>query len=219
MITPRTRLPFRNARAVFLTTIALLWAAGCEHADLQGPASEVKEHNIKLDLPAVPEFDIPEPNADGTHSVREMRLRGDRYLGTEVKIKGYVLWIYDCPTALRTPEMTDKELQRILRDEPERCNIPHFYLGDEANSPADKSVWIAEVPRAPRKDELKAGDEELVAQMKAAFEAMPKFSVGDQLTVSGTWETSSPRGFKREEGLLVYGGLQNLSQAAATPVE
>ena len=109
--------------------LALALFSGCTKDKLEGAKAEVEETSIKLDLPPVPEFAMPAANPDGTHSVAEMRLKGNKFLDTEVTVKGHVVWIYDCATALRTPEMTDKELARILEDEPERCSRARLTAG------------------------------------------------------------------------------------------
>src|SRR5688572_30157839 len=70
--------------------------SGWAGAELQGAKAEVSKTDVKLDMPAVPAFDMPQPNPDGSHSVREMRLKGRKLIDTEVQIKGYITWIYDC---------------------------------------------------------------------------------------------------------------------------
>lgn len=209
-----------TVRAWALASTGLLLLSGvfaCEDAELQGAEAEVKETSVKLDLPAVPEFSIPKPNSDGTHSIAEMRLRGNRYLGTEVKVKGHVIWIYDCATAIRTAEMTEEEVKKILTESPERCYRPNVYLGDQPNTPADQGIWLVEVPRAPREDEVKTLDEVTLQDMQAKFDALPKFVEKDQIVATGTWELSSPRGFKNSDGLLVYTTMQNLTTPAPAP--
>ena len=205
-------------RAFALASTGLLLLSGviaCEDAELQGAQAEVKETSVKLDLPAVPDFQIPQPNSDGTHSIAEMRLRGNRYLGTEVKVKGYVIWVYDCATAIRTAEMTEEEVKTILTESPERCYRPNVYLGDEATTPADRGIWLVEVPRAPREDEVKTLDDETLQVMQTQWDALPAFGEKDQIVAAGMWEISSPRGFKNSDGLLVYSSLENLSNPDA----
>ena len=102
----------------------------------------------------MPEFTAP-PTPDGTHSVQEMRLKGNKFLDSDVRVKGHVIWIYDCGTAIRTPDMTEEELE-FMTDEPERCSRPNFYLGDSPDIAADKGIWVVDVPRVPRPDEKKA---------------------------------------------------------------
>lgn len=173
------------------------------------------ETNVDLDLPAVPEFNMPSPNSDGTHPVAEMRLKGQKLLNTEVKVKGFVVWIYDCATAIRTPDMSEKELKRILADEPERCSRPHLVLGDAADTPPDRGIEVVEYPRPLRKDEKKGLPDEMVAEAEAAYAALPEFKVGDEVVVTGTWALKSPKGFRNSDGLLVYGAMENLSAPVA----
>ena len=186
----------------------VLSLAGCKKDQLQGAKAEVQETSIKLDLPPVPDFALPQPNADGTHPVSEMRLKGNKFLDTEVKVKGYVVWIYDCATAIRTPEMTDKDVAKILENEPERCSRPHFTLGDKPDTPPDRGIWVVDVPRAPRKDDKLLGPE-IYAQMEAEWKALPPFKLGDEVTVTGTWALVSPKGFRHSDGLLVYKQMVN----------
>src|SRR5690606_21353991 len=196
--------------------LSLASVAGCNKDQLQGAKAEVQETSIKLDLPAVPDFVMPQPNPDGTHPVQEMRLKGNKFLATEVQVKGYVVWIYDCATAIRTPEMTDKEVAKILEDEPERCVRPHFTIADKADTPPDRGVWVVDVPRPLRKDDKLLG-KEIVAQMEAEWKALPPFKVGDEVVVTGTWALTSPKGFKHSDGMVVFKSMQNLSSASGAP--
>src|SRR5687768_5782654 len=147
-------------RLVTGIAFSLLAASGCRKADLQGAKAEVQETSIKLDLPAVPEFAMPQPNPDGSHSIAEMRLKGNKFLDTEVKVKGYVVWIYDCATALRTPEIDEKALAKMLEEEPEKCTRPHFTLGDKPDTPPDRGIWVVDIPRPLRKDDKNLAKEE-----------------------------------------------------------
>lgn len=193
----------REAVAVFAAAV-LAVAAGCAKDEFEGAKAEVAETNIKLDLPAVPAFDVPKPNADGTHPVREMRLKGNKFLEQEVMVKGYVVWIYDCATAIRTPDMSEKELERILKEEPERCNRPNLYLGDSPDTPPDRGIWVVDIPRPPREDEKKV----LPKEMLAEWPEVPEYELGQQLVVTGTWALKSPEGFANSTGLLVYKALR-----------
>ena len=138
--------------------------SGCRKADLQGAKAEVQETSIKLDLPPVPDFAMPAPNPDGTHPVAEMRLKGNKFLDTEVKVKGFVVWIYDCATSIRTPDMTDKQLATLIENEPERCSRPHLTIADRPDTPPDRGIWVVDIPRPVRKDDKLLG-KEILAQM------------------------------------------------------
>ena len=192
----------------------------CGQPELEGAKAEVKPHNIKLDLPAVPEFKLPTANSDGTHPVDEMRLRGTKHLGQEVQVKGHVIWVYDCATAIRTPEMSEKDVQTVIDDDPTKCIRPNFYIGAAANAPLDKGVRVVENPRPPRADEKKMRSmKEDVAAMQAAYDAVPKFKIGDEVVVTGNWANRSPRGFRDSDGLLVFASLVNLTVPAPDPAQ
>lgn len=175
-------------------------SGACAKDEFAGPKAEVAETNIKLDLPPVPQFNMPTPFPDGSHPVAEMRLKGNNFLDSEVRIQGYVVWMYDCGTAIRTPDMSDADVQRILRDEPERCNRPNLYLGDKADDSVDKGVWVVDIPRPPREDEKKV----LPKEDLDAWPEVPPFAQGQHVTVTGTWSLKSPGGFANSAGLLVY---------------
>jgi hypothetical protein len=213
----RKTVPALRAIA-FASTTALLVAgvSACDSGDLEGVEAEVQPTSVELSLPPVPEFDLPRPNPDGTHSVREMRLQGNRFLGTEVRVKGYVIWVYDCATAIRTAEMSEAELKKVLEEEPERCSRPNLYLGDSRDTPPDRGIWLVEVPRQPRKDELKGLPEDMVREMQEQWSALPPFQVGDEVVATGSWDLTSPKQFSNSDGLLVYKSLQNLTTPAET---
>ena len=206
-----TRVDVRSV-AVAITTAALCAGVfSCSGGELEGAQAEVVETSVELDLPPVPEFKLPTTNPDGTHPVAEMRLKGKSYLDTEVRVKGYIVWVYDCGTSIRTPDMSEKDLEKMLAEHPEKCSRPHMVLGEAANTPADRGVQVVEYPRPLRKDEKKALPDELVAEAEAAYQAMPLFEIGHEVIVTGKWSLTSPRGFKNSEGLLVYGAMENVT--------
>src|SRR5574342_77176 len=90
-------------------TIAL--AAGMVACQGQGgsPKPEVEETQIKLDLPAPPEFVEPKAYPDGSHSVNEMRLKGQKSLDQQVRITGYVVFQYDLTVCAR--ELGEKQVK------------------------------------------------------------------------------------------------------------
>lgn len=194
----------------FALCSALVFLVGCPQEDLKGPQAEVPEGtDIKLDLPQVPEFKMPQPNPDGTHSPTEMRLKGFKYIDSEIKAKGYVVWIYDCASAIRTPGMDDKAVAKLLKDEPERCQRPNFFLSDTPQLPKEKGIWVVDVPRPPRDDEKKA----LPREELAKWPEVPKYAIGDEVVIEGKWATASPQGFRNSDGLLVYKALTTVTPA------
>lgn len=183
-----------------LVALAGLAAVACSNqASGNGPAPEVVENQIKLDLPAPPAFESPPTYNDGTHSVTEMRRHGKKFFDQNVKIKGYVVWIYDCAQVLGA---------EVARDTPEKCDKPNFYIGDTPDATHEKSIWVVEVPRLPRDDERKF----LPKEELAAWPPVPKLEVGMQVVVEGKWAQKSPKGFVNSDGLLTYAGIAGVGK-------
>jgi hypothetical protein len=223
-------MPHRHGLRTVLFCVVGLSLAGltaCGDDKLKGPAAEVKKSDVKLNLPPVPDFALPPPNADGSHSIKEMRVKGRKLLDSEITVKGIVTWAYDCPTALREPGMTDDEVQKIIDDDPTKCERPKFYIGDAADTPAEKSMWIVNVPRPFNKLELKrlnkkAREEELNTPGTTKCDATkkdhcPVYKVGDQVEITGMWKMSSPHSERNSDGLLVYKSMKNLTQNWVSP--
>jgi hypothetical protein len=194
-----------RAALVFLGCSALSF--GCAEDPLKGPKPEIAQTTIKLDLPEAPAFDIPGAHPDGTHSVREMRLKSSKLLNTEVQIKGFVTWIYDCVAELQGPDDSAAEIRKKVEADPTMCQRPHFFLGDTQDTTGERSIWVVEVPRKLRADEVRL----LSRQERANLPKVPEIKIGDEVIVTGTWNKESPGGFTNSEGLLVYKDLQNLS--------
>lgn len=191
-------------------------------------ADVVEKTDVHLDLPNVPEFAKIAVNPEG-HSVTEMRRLGAKYLTQSVKVKGYVVWKYDCidlfmkeyqaQAAVEGKPLTEADARKLAEkqycDSPppkgvghrERCDKPHFYIADEPNASSQKSIWIVDVPRNPEGKQ----EEDLAKDDPASWPAAPIYAVGDQVVVEGKWETKSPKGFINLGGLVVYSGFTNLT--------
>jgi hypothetical protein len=187
--------------------VTSLGACKKENSGGASTANEVVDTAAPIDLPAPPTFVDPTPNPDGTHKVVEMRRKGGQFMKQPVKITGYVLYKYDCAAVLGAD---------VIKEHPEQCERPHFYIGDEPNTTFEKSVWVVEVPRAPREDEKKnLPKSELNDPTKWPPE--PQYAQGDKVVVEGTWDTTSPRGFVNSDGLLVYSNMTVITPAAPAP--
>jgi hypothetical protein len=182
-------------------------ATGCGEDPLKGPKPEIAATTVKLDLPEVPAFDIPGAHPDGTHSVREMRLKSAKLLNTDVQIKGFVTWIYDCVAEEQGPDDTAETVRKRIEADPTLCDRPHFFLGDTPDTTGERSVWVVDVPRKLRADEMRI----MSREERASLPKVPEIKVGDEVIVTGTWNRESPSGFSNSEGLLIYKDLQNLS--------
>lgn len=197
-------------------------AAGCESDKLKGPAAEVKKNDAKVNLPSVPGFELPPPSPDGSKSVKEMRVRGKKLLDTDVTVKGVVTWVYDCKTALRQPGMSDKDVEKLMYEDQTKCERAKFYIGDAADTPAHKSIWVVEVPRPFTKLELermkpKAQQDELNNPSARRCDIKkkdncPVYEVGDQVEVTGSWKLASSHGDSNSDGLLVYKKMKNVTK-------
>ena len=214
-------------RTVLLCLLPLA-AGACEKDKLKGPEAEVRKSDVKLNLPAVPAFDLPPANADGSHSVKELRVKGKKLLDTEITVKGIVTWAYHCPTALRQPGMTDKDVQKVIDEDPTKCERAKFYIGDTADTPAEKSLWVVDVPRPYNKLELeriKKPDRTLAmypdrcepGEKDPKKMVCPPYQVGDVVEIVGSWKMASPHSERNSDGLLVFKKMKNITQNWETP--
>jgi tetratricopeptide (TPR) repeat protein len=156
-------------------------------------------------LPTIPEFEVPGMVGDA-HRVGELLVRGAPLLDKEIKVRGHIVWIYDCAKAIRTPGMKKRTLKKLLREQPELCTRPHFHLADSPSAKTSDHLQVVEVPRPIRPDEKKALPKEMIDN----WPAVPVLKVGEEVVVTGTWATRSPMGFHNSEGLLVYKSIEKI---------
>ncbi|HEX7838490.1 MAG TPA: hypothetical protein VF469_13540 [Kofleriaceae bacterium] len=208
-----------------LGTLVLL--GGCDKDKSRGPEAEVQKTEMKLNLPGVPAFDLPAAPSDGSHTVKEMRVKGKKLLESDITVKGVITWAYDCATAIRQPGMSDKDLQKMIEDDPSRCERPKFYVGDTADTPPEKSMWVVEVPRPYYAIELKRLPKDELRNPPAdrcdpkgdpKKSTCPPYKVGDQVEITGTWKLTSPHTERNSDGLLVYKRMKNVTQSWEAPV-
>jgi hypothetical protein len=89
---------------------------------------------IKVDLPPPPSFaasDIPLKYPDGTFTVHGLRKGKTETLGKDVKVKAFLLEIYQCPPC---PKGQTCKL----------CDQPHFFLGDKADTKKEKALMVVD---------------------------------------------------------------------------
>lgn len=213
-----------RVRTISLACLVTLPLAACDKDKLKGPEAEVKKTDVKLDLPAVPAFDLPPAPGDGSHTVKELRVKGKRLFDSEITVHGYITWAYDCPTAQRKPDETDKDLQKRLEEDPTLCERPKFYIGDAKETPAEKSLWIVDVPRPYNKlemERMKKPERNLPDRCEPKEDPKknicPPYAVGDEVTITGTFKMSSPHSERNSDGLMVYKKMKNLTQTWETP--
>jgi hypothetical protein len=234
-------MPQRLGVSIISLAPIVFASAGCGKDQIQGPAAEVKKSDIKVELPAVPDFSLPAAPSDGSHTVKELRVKGKKLFDTDITVHGYVTWVYDCATAIRKPGETDQQVQdridspkiidpatKKMEGDPTLCQRPKFYIGDSKDTPPEKSLWIVDVPRPYNRQELKnveKKDRHPVEENKCdpADKKDPKkwfcppYTVGDEVTVTGTFKTASPHGDSNSDGLLVYKKMHNATANWDTP--
>ncbi len=210
--------------SLFVFGCATFGTAGCDKDKLKGPEAEVKKTDLKLDLPAVPAFDLPPAPGDGSHAVKELRVKGKKLFDTDITVHGFITWQYDCPTAQRKPDETDKDLQKRLDEDPTLCERPKFYIGDTKETPAEKSLWVVDVPRPYNKlemERMKKPERNLPDRCEPKEDPKknicPPYAVGDEVTITGSFKMSSPHSERNSDGLLVYKKMKNVTQTWETP--
>jgi len=169
---------------------------------------------------------LPSAPGDGSHTVRELRVKGKKLVDTEITVKGVVTWAYDCATDIRKPNQTDAEVAKEIEEDQTKCQRPKFYVGDDANTPPEKSLWIVDVPRPFTKLEMKnGGKEELknpppdrcISSTDPKKATCPVYKVGDKVTLTGKFALSSSHSERNSDGLLVYKKMVNETQSYTSP--
>ncbi len=202
--------------------VIVLAVAATAHADdLSSPPAEVHTTDVKVDLPPAPSFDLP----DGALTVRRLRVAGKPLLGQRVVLHGIVTFAYDCVKDVRKPSESERAARARIDADPTLCQRPKLYLGDDAKTPADRSVWIVDVPRPYNKLELRvmakadrtAADRCEPGEKDPAKLVCPPYQVGDEVIVAGRFDLTSPRNERNSDGLIVYEAMQNITRKWQTP--
>jgi len=182
-----------------------------EPDDLPAPQPERARHEA-IDLPAIPDFRLADTEP-GFRAPRELEVRGKRVLGTELKVRGYVTWIYDCTAALASanPQVPPAQLRSAIESDPALCEYPKLYLGDTKDTPRSTSLWVVDMPRAPTRQERVMLSKD---QLKA-WPEVPHVAVGDYVVVTGTWALRSLHAEHNSGGLLVYKAIERAEPPAA----
>jgi hypothetical protein len=133
----RSRLNLdRPLSALALGAVLAMGLLGCNNSggSLLSEPEATALPPIKVDLPPPPSFaepNIPLQYPDGTMSIYGMRKHLNKYLGQNVKVKAYLLEIYQCPVCPK--KQTCKA-----------CDQPHFFLTDEPNGKKEKALMVAD---------------------------------------------------------------------------
>jgi hypothetical protein len=115
----------------------LILAAGCSNSSsgaTMGEPEATALPPIKVDLPSPPSFsasDVPEKNPDGTFTVRGLRKKKAENLNKEIKVKAYLLEVYQCP---KCPKGQTCKM----------CDQPHFFMGDKPDTKKEKALMVVD---------------------------------------------------------------------------
>src|SRR3954454_19905285 len=119
---------------------------------------------IKVNLPAPPNFDVataPLQYPTGELSVYGLRKGMTKYLDKDVRVKAYLLEIYECPAEIRKcNEEAAAKAKREKRwgkasaaappaaDKPacRPCDQPHFFLADSKDAKLERALLVADYP-------------------------------------------------------------------------
>jgi hypothetical protein len=132
----------------------------------------------------------------------------DKYMDKDVRVKAYLVEIYECPAELRkcNDELSDKTKKakqkamkkggdaltsnvQVDRGGCRPCDQPHFFMADAPNTKKERSLLIADYPV---KDWDTGDPKPLVAK------------VGEQYVVTGTFSINSMTGFAASNGLIIH---------------
>jgi hypothetical protein len=173
---------------------------------------------IKVNLPPSPSFaasNIPTQYPSGELSVIGLRKMKDKYMDKDVRVKAYLVEIYECPAELRKcndqlNEKTKKEKKKAMKKggdalvqnvQADRggcrpCDQPHFFMGDTPTTKRERALLIADYP-------VKDWDTGDPKPLEA--------KAGEQYIVTGTFSINSMTGFAASNGLLIHKKLEDLS--------
>jgi hypothetical protein len=174
----------------------------------QGQAVE----KIKVNLPAPPNFDVataPLQYPSGELSVYGLRKGMTKYLDKDVRVKAYLLEIYECPAEIR--KCNDEAAAKAKRERRKAaaaatpapaekpacrpCDQPHFFLADSKDAKIERALLVADYPV---KDWKTNRPKPLVA------------TKGEQYIVTGTFAINSITGFAASNGLIIHKRFEDL---------
>lgn len=201
----------RCALLVVLVLAGRAFAAPAQPEDVPLPALE-SSSQLSGTLPAIPAFELPPPEP-GFVDPKRLRVDGKKLLDSKVEVKGYIIWIYDCVTAVRAAKETAAATRKRIDDDPTLCERPKFYLGESKSTPLERGVWVVDVPRPPNKLEK----ERLPKEELKNWPKVPKFKVGDYVVVTGDFKIRSPHNEANSEGLVVFEKIEPAKPAKKTP--
>lgn len=127
-------MSFNVAKVLAVLVLASAGCSGSSSGAALGQDPSTALPPIKVDLPPPPSFappDVPKKYPDNAYSIYGVRKDKAETLGKEVKVRGYLVAIYQCPVCPK------KETCKA-------CDQPHFFLGDKADTPKEKAMLVVD---------------------------------------------------------------------------
>jgi hypothetical protein len=168
---------------------------------------------IKVNLPPSPSFDLPTAPVQypsGELSIYGLRKGTSKYLDKDVRVKAFVLEVYECPPDIR--KCNDEANAKAKKDKrrsgkaappaasPDQaacrpCDQPHFFIADTATTKKERALLVADYP---------------IKDWKTGKPKPLDAKAGDQYIVTGTFAINSITGFAASNGLLIHKKLEDL---------
>jgi hypothetical protein len=174
---------------------------------------------VKVNLPPTPNFDAataPIQHPTGEYSVYGLRKTMTKILDKDVQVKGYLLYLYECPAEIRKcndeqDAKKKKERRKAAAVAPgglpakggeappaeggcRPCEQPHFFISDQPNGKIERAILVADYPIK----DWKSGKPKALAVKQ-----------GEQYVVTGTFAINSITGFAASNGLIVHKRTQD----------
>jgi hypothetical protein len=186
-----------------LPTLAFISAAAMAYG--QGQALPP----IKVNLPSTPNFDAatgPLAHPTGELTVYGVRKQMAKYMDKDVRVKGHLIYLYECPPEIRKcNEEADAKAKKERKKASAKgapppaaeapsggcrpCEQPHFFISDSPNGKLERALLVADYP---------------VKDWKSGRPKPLTVKVGDTYTITGTFAINSITGFAASNGLLIH---------------
>jgi hypothetical protein len=171
---------------------------------------------IKVNLPSSPNFDVPTAPVQypsGELSIYGVRKGMSKYLNKDVRVKAYVLEVYECPPEIR--KCNDEANAKAKKEKKKMgkagappappaaaeggacrpCDQPHFYIADTPATKIERALLVADYPTKDWK-----------TNKPKPLEA----KAGGQYIVTGTFAINSITGFAASNGLLIHKKMEDM---------
>jgi len=127
-------MSMRNLLALTLFALSIAACGGGSSGATLGTDPSNALPPIKVDLPPQPSFtppDIPLKTPEGDFSIYGLRKDKKNQLGKDVKVKAYLLEIYQCPVCPKGQTC-------------KACDQPHFFMGDKPDTKKEKALMVVD---------------------------------------------------------------------------